>query len=118
MIIRSEMEKSHFRTVESAATAIEPRCFVSTKSRRCSAQIPVRLIASSSVKDFWLDLIRTMVAPLGASDADHRLNAALYVSNSRSVPSGQDLPDCLPLLRQEFALGVPAQLWCTCRQEV
>ena len=66
MIIKSEMVKSHLRTVESAARAIEPRCFVSAKPRRCSAQIPVRLMASSSVKNFWLDLIRTMVWPLGS----------------------------------------------------
>ncbi len=95
MIIRSEIVKSHFRTAESAATAIEPRCFVSAKLRRCLAQIPVRLIASSSVKNFWLDLTRTMVWPLGSSDADLSLGAALCFGNSRSVPGAQDLLDCL-----------------------
>src|SRR5215472_10147509 len=76
MIIRSELVNRHLRTAESAATAREPRCFNSAKPRRCSAQIPVRLTASSSVKNFWLDLIRTTTLPLGFSDASLSLTAA------------------------------------------
>src|ERR1700735_1480385 len=62
-IIRSELVNSHLPAPAPAASAARarlPRCLLRARLRRTSRQIPVSDATSSSVKNFWLDLIRTI----------------------------------------------------------
>jgi len=61
----------------------------------------VSLATSSSVKIFWLDLIRTIMPPRNFLDAKNSLTAGNFTCNSCSVPIAWD-----------FQFGTHSKLFC------